>query len=93
MFVTNTQTKASVFDKFFTGQCTPLKNSSELPVNQMFLTQNRLNYIDFNEGEVLKIIRALNIRKAHGLDDISIRMINICDKSLLKPVILISKFN
>ena len=65
----------------------------EKPVNQMFLTQNRLNSIDFNEDEVLKIIRALNIRKGHGLDDISIRMINICDKSLLKPVILISKFN
>ena len=65
----------------------------EKPVNQMFLAQNRLNSIDFNEDEVLKIIRALNIRKAHGLDDISIRMINICDKSLLKPVIPISKFN
>ena len=65
----------------------------EKPVNQMFLTQNRLNSIDFNEDEVLKIIRALNIRKAHGLDDISIRMIKICDKSLLKPVILIWKFN
>ena len=62
-----------------------MKNSSVLPVNQMFLTQSGLNSIDFNEDEVLKIIRSLNIHKAHGHDDNSIRMIKICNKSLLKP--------
>ena len=45
--------------------------------------------LDFNEDEILKIIRALNIHKAHGHDDISIRMIKICDKSLLKPLIIL----
>ena len=53
------------------------------------MTQSRLNYIHFNEDEILKIIRALNIYKAHGHDDISIRMIKICDKSLFKPLILL----
>ena len=86
MFVTDIQTKANIFNKFFTEQCTPLKNSSVLPVNQMFFTQSRLNSIDFNEDEVLKIIRALNIHKAHGRYDISVRMIKICDKSLLKSL-------
>ena len=42
--------------------------------------------LDFNEGELLQIIRALNINRAYGHDDISIRMIKICDKSLLKPL-------
>ena len=46
-------------------------------------------FLDFNEEEILKIIRALNIHKAHGHDDISIRMIKMCDKSLLKPLILL----
>ena len=55
----------------------------------MFLTQSRLNSINFNEDEILKIIKALNIHKAHGHDDISIRMIKICDKSLLKQRILL----
>ena len=55
----------------------------------MFLTQSRLNYTDFNKDEILKIIKALNIHKAHGHDNISIRMIKICDKSLLKPLILL----
>ena len=35
------------------------------------------------------MIRALNINKAHGHDDISTRMIKICRKSLLKPLIVL----
>ena len=55
--------KANIFNKFFAEQCTPLKNNSVLPVNQMFLTQSRLSSISFNEDEILKIVRALNINK------------------------------
>ena len=88
-FVTDIQTKANIFNRFFAEQCTPLKNSSAFPANQMFLTQSRLNSINSNEDEILKIIRALNIHKAHGHDGISIRIIKICDKSLLKPLILL----
>ena len=88
-FVTDIQTKANIFNTFFAKQCTPLNNSSVLPVNQMFLTQSRLNFINFDEDEILKVIRALNIHKAHCHDDISIRMITICDKSLLKPLIIL----
>ena len=90
-FVTDIQTKANIFNKFFAEQCTPARNGSVLPVNQIFLTQTRLKFLDFKEVEILKIIRALNINKAHGYDDISIRMTKICDKSLLKPLILLFK--
>ena len=55
-------------------------------VNQIFLTESRLSSLDFNEDGILKVIRALNISKAHGYDDISIRMIKICDKSLTKSL-------
>ena len=48
----------------------------------------RLRSLDFNEGERLQIIRALNLNKAHGHDDISIRMIKIRHKLLLKPLVL-----
>ena len=83
-FVADMQTKENILNKFFAGQCTPLKNSSVLPANQMFLTQSRLNSINFNEGEILKIIRMLNIHKVQSHDDISIRIKKNCDKSLLK---------
>ena len=88
-FVTVMKTKADIFNKFFAEQCTPLKNDSKLPNSQIFLAQSRLSSLDFNEDEALKIIRSLNIHKAHGHDDISIRMIKICDKSLLKPLTIL----
>ena len=69
----------------------PLSNGGVLPVNQMFFTQARIKSLDFKEVEILKIIRALNINKAHGYDDISIRGIKICDKLLVKPLILLFK--
>ena len=65
-FVTDIRTKANIFNKFFAEQCTPLRNGSVFPVNQMLLTQARLKSLDFKEVEILKIIRALNINKAHG---------------------------
>ena len=71
--------------------CIPLKSNSFLPVNQIFLTQSRLVSLDFDEDEILKIIRALNINKAHGHDDISIRMIKICDNTLIKPLTILFK--
>ena len=85
------KTKADIFNNFFAEQCTPLKNNSKLPSNQIYLTQSRLGSLNFNEGEILRIIRALNPHKAHGYDDISIRTINICDKSLLEPLIILFK--
>ena len=39
--------------------------------------------------DTLKLIRSLNIQEAHGPDDISIRMIKICDSVLVKPLWLI----
>ena len=41
-FVTDIKTKADIFNKFFAEQCTPLKNDSKLPSNQIYLTQSRL---------------------------------------------------
>ena len=43
--------------------------------------------LHFDEEELIKIIRSLKVHKAHGHDDISIRMVKICDKSILKPLI------
>ena len=63
-----------------------IRYTSNLPTNQIYLTQSRLGSLDFNKGELLQIIRALNINKAHSYDNISIRMIKICDRSLLKPL-------
>ena len=89
-FVTDIQAKTNIF-KFFADQCTPLKNNNMLPTNQLFVTRARLGSLDFNEGQILKTKWALNINKARGHDDNSIRMIKICDKSLLKPLFILFK--
>ena len=62
-----------------------------LLTNQLFMAQARVRSLGLNEGEILKIIRAVNINKAHGHDGISIRMIKICDESLLKPLLILFK--
>ena len=90
-FLTDIKTKVCIFNKFFAEQYTPLKNDSLVPVNKIFLTQSRLSSLDLNEDEIRKIIRALNIYKAQGFDDISIRMTKTCDKSLTKPLIILFK--
>ena len=36
MFVTDMKTKADIFNNFFAEQCTPWKNGSKLPINQIF---------------------------------------------------------
>ena len=86
---TSYKTKANVWNEYFAEQCALLKKSRILSINQTFLTQSKINSLDFNEKEILKIIRALNIHKVHGHDDIFIRMIEICGKSFLKPLILL----
>ena len=77
------QTKANMFNKFFADQCTPLKNDSVLPTDQMLLTSSRLCSLNFNEEEIIKLIRNLNVHKAHCHGDISIRMIKIYGKDLI----------
>ena len=85
--VTNIKIKANFFNECFAEQYTLLKNNSVLLINQTFLSQSRLTSLDFDKEEILKIIRALNIHKAHCHDNISTRMIKTCDKSLLQPLI------
>ena len=57
--------------------------------NQVYLTNSRINSVPFSEDLVIKIIRNLNVNKAHGHDDISIRMIKMYDESLVRPLSII----
>ena len=66
-FVTDMKTKANIFNEYFPEQCIPLKNNSVLS-DQMFLTQSRLVSSDFNEDEILKIIRKLLVMMIFRLE-------------------------
>ena len=82
---------ANIFNDFFAVQCTSLTNSSVLPSTISFKTHSRLNSISFEKEDVRKIMRNLNVNKAHGHDNISIRMLKICDSEVVEPLSLTYK--
>ena len=85
---TDFQTKANMFNVFFSNQCTIENNQSSLPsfINKTGL---RLPNITFSLDDICKIIKNLNPNKAHGHDGISIKMIQLCGNSLTTPLSII----
>ena len=77
--------KREFVNNFF-PRCTPIINGNKLPSSVKYIKEKKLN---FKDGDVLKIIRSLNVHKAHVRDDISIRSLKIYDAELgmlLSPV-------
>ena len=87
--ISDFKVKANHFNAFFSMQCTPLVNGSQIPDAVSFETNERLSSIDFSDDDIIKIIRSLDENKAHGHDDISIRLIKICDSTLVKALSII----
>ena len=54
-------------------------------------TDKRLNSFKINENDIFLIIKNLNAGKAHGWDNISIRMIQLCGKEIILPLQLLFK--
>ena len=87
-FVSDFYKKANIFNNLFASMCTPIKNASILPAFS-YRTEQRINSFRVSEGDILAIMKTLDPAKAHGLDDISIKMIKICNDSITKPLKLI----
>ena len=83
--------KANYFNMFFACKCTTLSNSSSLTISRDLETETRLISIIFSNNDILKIIGSLDINKAHGHDDVSVRMVKICDDAIKKPLSIIYK--
>ena len=70
----------------------PIDNSSCLPISVDLINPSACFYtFNFADDEILKIIRSLDINKAHGHDKRSVRMIKICDEAIIEPLSLIYK--
>ena len=82
--------KGDLLNRHFAEQCTLVQNTSTLPVSK-FKTNKRLKSFDINENYLLLIIKNLNTNKAHGWDDISFRMKQVCGKSIALPLKLLFK--
>ena len=88
--ISNFQVDANLFNTFFASQCTPHPNSSTLPEVQTHFNNARINSTTSTK-ENIKILPSLDINKAHGTDEIPVRMIKICDRALDKPLSIIFK--
>ena len=84
-YVSDFKEKASYFNEFFSLQCSDVVNSSVLP-GKLYLTASSLESITICGSDILKTIRSLDINKAHGHDDISVRMMKICDDAIVEPL-------
>ena len=88
IFIVDAKKKACEFIKYFSAQCKLLVNTSTLPEFQ-YLTDKRLSNILLTNDDILPLIRGLNKNKASGSDQISARMLSLCDDSIILPLKLI----
>ena len=89
--VTDFLVKANLFNKFFSQQCTTIIINSSIPKNTAFETENRLSAFEFSISDIIKVIRAFYLSKAHGHDEISIHIIKSCASSISKTLHIIFK--
>ena len=88
IFVLDFTEKAEIFNEYFIQQCTAIDSGSKIPENITPSTPP-LTEFTISDQKVIFIIHSLNPNKANGWDDISIRMIKLCDDALLLPLKLI----
>ena len=60
-------------------------NSSVLPPLE-YKTNGRVAAVNIKEDDIYLILKNLNPQKAHGWDNISIRMIQLCEKVIVEPL-------
>ena len=73
------------------SQCTQVSSDSALTSTTNSVSNVSLSSIQFKNQYILKIVCSLNYNKVHGYDDISIRLLKICDSSIKKPLSIIFK--
>ena len=85
-FVTNFTEKAKVFKNHFAKQCRVIDNNSQIPDRPEFGTNKRLNNIKFANANILKILKNLDLNKAYGHGNLSIRIIRLRGDTICKPL-------
>ena len=76
--------KALLFNDYFLDQCKLIINDSTLPIFTL-ITCSNLDTIAISQQSILDIIKSLNVNKAHGPDNISGRMIELCGDKITLP--------
>ena len=85
-FIVDFQEKSEIFNSFFADQCSPISNGNVLPSELPLRTGSSLSSCHFTKDNILRIINNLDPNKAHGHDEISIRMLKTCGDSICRPL-------
>ena len=89
-FVVDFEAKAGIFNDFFANQCRIINNSSLLPPLS-YVTDSRLDTMVIYSFSIKSILKSLNPNKAHGWDNISVKMIKLCGDEIVIPLEIIFK--
>ena len=73
----------------FASNCTPFNNNSKIPANQTYVTDYMFSSLKFEDG-IIQFKKLLGTFKAHGHDDIYIKMLKTCESAIyFKPLPII----
>ena len=86
--ISDFEVKANYFNDYSASQCTPL-NNSKIPETQSYVTNTKLSSVKFENKHISNIIRSLDVSKVHSHDNVSIRMLKICDSAIVEPLTII----
>ena len=87
-YITNFHQKAKIFNDYFADQCKIHDNGSVLP-EFISKTNVSLSQITFTTVQIVDIIQSYNSNKAHGCDEISVAMLQLCANEVALPLSLI----
>ena len=82
-FLTDTLVKANTFNSFFVKQSSLIETGSEVPVAYQ-LTHHHLESVNLDPAKISKV---------HGWNDVSVRVVKICDEFLIKTLFNIYQFS
>ena len=80
--------KAKIFNNYFVSQCRLFESNSTLPSFE-YLTNSKLVDIIISTNEISEILIGLDVKKSHGPDKISAKMIKLCGNELALPLKII----
>ena len=85
------EAKANIFNKSFANQCTTINNNSVLLSILNHLIDDKLSSFNISPEVIFQLIKNPDPNKAHGHDEISVKMLKLCTPSIWKPLTLILK--
>ena len=89
--VTDFRKKTNIFNSIFAPQCSLINSDSSLLSKIIKKMNNSLYSVKFSIENILQIINKLDSNKAHGHNEISIRMLKKFGFSICRPLQIIYK--